>query len=168
MNSAESVITLSRKRKPTRVSDEILDCFTSTVPKEFFKLMCGKRLGFGVGREVYENRQDPTTVIKFELGSQSFQNVIEWEVWFTVKDSDYAHWFAPCVDISPCGVILIQKRTEPCRREDLPKRMPAFLTDLKAENFGLIDGKLVAHDYGYTNLYCNGINAKTHKADWYA
>ena len=78
---------------------------------------------------------DPTLVIKFEVEPKSFQNVYEWHTWDRVKEyKPVAKWFAPCVNISECGTILLQKRTTPVPNKMLPKKVPAFFIDLKRSN----------------------------------
>ena len=95
------------------------------------------------------NRMDPTTVIKIETASASFQNVREWELCEEFRNEKRVmRWLAPVIHISPCGIVAIQKRTKPCRKEEMPKRIPRFLGDMKYKNFGVINGRVVAHDYG--------------------
>jgi hypothetical protein len=45
--------------------------------------------------------------------------------------------------------------------------MPAFFTDLKRENFGLLLGRLVCHDYGVNLLMENGMTKRMRKANWW-
>ena len=117
--------------------------------KEFRSLFLGQELGHGMSRSVYVNAQDPTTVIKIEEGAKRFQNIREWETWKNYEYcKDVAKWLAPCVDISSCGLILIQKRVDPLLLEKAPNKMPAFLTDFKLNNFGIYKGKIVCSDYG--------------------
>lgn len=126
--------------------------FDTTISKEFFDTVCGELLGYGIGRHVYEMRGDPSKVIKFEVSAQSFQNIIEWETWEETRCRKESRWLAPCVRISPCGTILVMERTSPIpAKHKLPARVPAFLSDFKHENYGMLNGRLVCHDYG-TNL----------------
>lgn len=83
-----------------------------------------------------------------------------------MKDSPLKKWFAPCIDISPNGVFLLQKKTEPCSTSKYPTVVPSFFTDLKYQNFGLLNGKVVCFDYG-TILFTN-LNEKTRKAKWWS
>lgn len=108
----------------------------------------GAKLGEGCARKVYLLRQNPAYVAKIEGGAGSFQNVAEWDAWSWLQGSKIAPWFAPCEWISANGVILVQQRAEPVRRGELPKRLPSILVDLKLENFGMIEGRLVCIDYG--------------------
>ena len=143
--------------------------FDSIVSVDLYQLMCGKWLGGGIGRGVYVLGVDPSLVIKIETVSRSFQNVTEWEVWNDLERGDYEamDWFAPCHYISPCGTILIQARTTPLDKSQAAKRVPAFFTDLKYQNFGMYDGRVVAHDYGYHKFVELGLNSKMRRAQWY-
>ena len=126
--------------------------FGQSVQSEFNQLFIGEKLGEGCYREVFVYRMSPHWVIKYEFGEKSFSNVGEWEIWQEVKnDKKLARWFAPCIDISFSGSILIQARTEPITK--LPKELPDFLADLKPENFGRLNGRIVAHDYGNHALF---------------
>lgn len=146
----------------------VSDSFTGTIPKELFSLMCGKQLGSGSARQVYEFAQDPKYVVKFEVYSKSFQNIKEWELWQSVRDTDYAKWFAPCKDISPCGSILIQARTSHVEHERYPKRIPEFFTDTKFDNYGKIGKQFCCHDYGLSLIHEVGLSSKLYKPTWWS
>lgn len=148
-----------------RHSAEIIwrDHFPTTLAQDLAHTFLGNVLGSGVAREVYECAHDPQFVVKMENVAQSFQNVAEWYVWFDIKDTKWKKWFAPCQRISPCGTVLIQEKTEPI--DVLPKKVPSFFTDLKRDNWGLLDGQPVCHDYGTMKLI-NIIVPKMIKATW--
>jgi hypothetical protein len=93
-------------------------------------------------------RGDESVVVKIESGSRSFQNVEEWLAWTWVKGTAMAKWFAPCISVSAAGSILIQQRVTPMRKGERPGKLPAFLCDLKPENFGMYQGRIVCCDYG--------------------
>lgn len=143
--------------------------FTTTISRDLLDLICGKLLGSGLGRQVFEFSPDPTKVIKIEMSSRSFQNVIEWETWKDLKDSPSGKFLAPCHSIAPCGTILIMERThKPHVNFKWPERMPSFLTDFKRTNYGLIGKRLVCHDYGTNAAVYNLKNSKaTGRADWW-
>ena len=126
-----------------------------TTGRDFARLFAGKKLGNGITRWVFENKQDPTCVLKFEVGSgDMFQNVIEWKVWEAVRaDRSLRRWFAPCVAISENGLVLIQKKVEPVGNRVRLKKVPDFLTDVKDANWGVYKGRLVCHDYGLMPLW---------------
>lgn len=136
---------------------------TPFIHTELKNLVLGKKLGTGAYRKVYAHRQDKSLVVKVEEGGRMFSNVVEWETWQYVQYTALAKWFAPCVDISPCGSILLMKRVEPARMSEMPKQVPAIFTDLKIENWGVLDGKVVCCDYG--NLLLN-IKGNLKKAEW--
>lgn len=101
--------------------------FKEHIEYDFFRTFCGERLGGGAGRDVYAFGLDDKYVIKFEGGDQSFQNVLEWNLWKDAEemgDPDVLKWLAPCDRISPSGRILIQQRTKPAIK--YPDKIPAF------------------------------------------
>lgn len=155
-------------RAPYVTSDSVSNHFTGAIAKDFFNLMAGKWLGGGIGRGVYVLGTDPSMVVKIETASHSFQNVAEWAIWDVVNAAKplVRKWFAPCHYISPCGMILIQARTRPMDKSQFPKRMPAYFTDLKYQNFGMLDGHIVAHDYGYSRFIHMGLNASMRDVTW--
>lgn len=132
----------------------------NTISMDTFGMFCGKMLGEVTYRTVYEYALDTSLVVKFEHGAASFSNATEWELWQDVKEIKKARkWLAPCVRISGCGILLLQKRTSPLPEDyDLqkhyPKGIPDWLSDVKRSNWGLLDGDLVCHDYG--NNLCIG------------
>jgi hypothetical protein len=134
---------------------------------EFTMSMCGRHLGAGIGRRVFEYALNPDThVVKFEdCNGSRFQNVLEWETWQRVKGTRHERWFAPCVWISQSGGILIMRRTT--RPVQFPAKMPAYLCDFKRDNYGLLDGKFVCHDYGTNLLIENGLTSRMRKAEWW-
>lgn len=128
------------------MSDAVFGDFSPAVHRDLFGLLLGEKLGEGVARRVYVNNLDATRVVKIEDTARSFQNIAEWELWQTVKEGPLARWFAPCYHISPCGVVLVQERVADVAA--FPASIPAFFTDLKAENFGRRGRQFVARDYG--------------------
>lgn len=116
-----------------------------------FNLLCGAKLGEGIHREVFECHIAPQYVVKVErdLDHRSFSNVHEWQFWLDNKDNPgVAKWLAPCYFMSPDGRILLQHRVRPAHSSDeLPTQLPAFLNDLKPQNFGWLDGNFVCVDY---------------------
>lgn len=138
-----------------------------TVPRDFINLFLGTHIGTGAAREVFVCRTDPTIVIKIEQRAQSFQNIKEWEIWNDVQyDKKLSPWFVPCVDISNCGTVLIQKRAEHIPKAQFPKKIPACFGDLKYENFGVYKNHFVCLDYG-TITTSNGLRGTLKKASWW-
>lgn len=137
------------------------------IHKELFWTIAGERLGYGMSRTAYEAKILPNAVIKTEENSGKFQNIIEWETWNEVKGSPFEKWFAPCLHISACGSVLIMARTARPNPDQYPELMPAFLTDFKRTNYGMLDGRLVCHDYGTNMLMRTGMTKRMKKVEWW-
>ena len=119
-------------------------------------LFVGEYLGGGVSRRVWALVDNPYEVIKVEY-AKSFCNMLEWTVWQEIQAvPEAAVWFAPCVRIDSWGMALIQKRTKPFESaEDFyaaAPELPWFFDDAHWANFGLLDGRVVCHDYGYNHF----------------
>lgn len=141
--------------------------FTSTIARDVMRMLLGDRIGVGQFRDVYAHATDPTLVVKLENGWRDFSNIREWDIWQAVKEMDLKKWFAPVESIAPCGSVLVMKRCQPARREELPERVPAFFTDFKPENWGLYDGRVVCMDYGNHLMLENGMTKRMRKARWH-
>ncbi len=116
------------------------------------KCFVGELVGEGAYRAVFEFALDPQFVVKIEFGDRSFCNVREWATWHDVKDQKAAKWFAPCRWISPGGSALVQRRTTPLEPGNRPRKIPYWMTDRKAENYGTIDGQFCCHDYAFMDF----------------
>lgn len=132
------------------------------------KFFCGKQIGYGVYRHVYELKQDPNYVVKLQT-AEGFDNLKEWIIWNELSYAeDLKKWFAPCIGINLTGTVLFQKRVEFREKKQYPKVLPSFFTDLKIENYGFIKNQLVCCDYGGV-LLCSSLNAKnTRRARWWS
>lgn len=136
--------------------------------EDAFNLLCGKLLGEGIHRKVFECRIRPDLVVKVEQEEdwRYFGNVFEMHFWNDYSEcKDIKQWLAPCEYLSPDGRILLQKRCSPVPHDyKLPEKMPKFITDLKSANFGILEGNLVCVDYAMTIM---DASAKLKKAEWY-
>ena len=135
--------------------------------EDAFNLLCGKLLGEGIHRKVFECRLRDDLVVKVESEEnwRYFANVLEMRFW---NDHEHykkvADWLAPCEYLSPDGRILLQRKASPIlERSVLPEQVPAFLSDLKPENFGMLDGRLVCLDYAMT---IPNPSTRLKKVDW--
>lgn len=122
--------------------------------EDAFNLLCGKKIGEGIHRDVFECRLRSDLVVKVEAETdwRYFANVLEMRFW---SDAQYcekiSQWLAPCEYLSPDGRILLQRKVRKIADiSELPRQVPAFLTDLKADNFGVLDGRIVCVDYAMT------------------
>lgn len=137
---------------------------------EIFETLCGPKIGSGMSRSVFECNLDSSVVIKIEdvTKGKYYQNLFEWQTWLEVRETPYAHWFAPCVSISNFGGVLIQKKTrKPRSKNAYPKKMPTFMGDFKYTNYGMYKGKLCAHDYGRNLLMQHGLSSKKKVVEWW-
>jgi hypothetical protein len=144
---------------------EFINGLPASILRDLMNAACGVRLGRGIGRDVFVYDLNPRFVIKVERSG--FQNVVEWEVWKAVKGTPFEKWFAPVRHISGLGTVLLMDRTLPASRSRYPKRMPVFLGDYKFSNYGLLNGRIVAHDYGSMVNISNGLTKKMRRAEWW-
>lgn len=131
---------------------------------ELSSLMLGDFLGEGVNRKVYRCALNPAYVIKVSDRGHCWQNINEWETWWYASKL-MAKWLAPCVAISNSGSYLVQRYAEAIRADELPKKLPRFLVDQKISNYGMLDGRLVARDYGTVVSLVNRIKG-VRQANW--
>ena len=140
--------------------DAAINDWSSRVVEDFVRLFCGELLGNGMSRQVFVLETDPTKVVKVESYSGYFQNVREWELWKDLGHTKYGKYIAPCVSISPNGSVLVQERVEPITQDELrAARLPSFLCDFKASNYGRYKGRIVCCDYGTNLLHHVGAEA---------
>ncbi|HEX2099082.1 MAG TPA: hypothetical protein VHF69_00380 [Candidatus Synoicihabitans sp.] len=135
------------------------------------KACLGAQVGEGVYRTVFECALAQELVLKIAKHeiTWNFANVQEFTVWQAVQFTEMAKWFAPCVDVSHGGLVLIQRKTEKVRAEELRRllpKVPRFFTDLKAANWGRLDGRIVCHDYGNHLMLERGMGNVMRAADW--
>lgn len=139
--------------------------------EDAFNLLCGEQLGSGLHRFVYECRLRPELVVKVERENvdwRFFANVHEMRFW---DNNQYykkvADWLAPCRYMSPDGRILLQDRARPATSFDnLPEKLPGFLTDRKPQNYGYLpNGQFVCIDY---TLTIDNPNTRLSAAKWHS
>lgn len=136
--------------------------------EDAFNLLCGDKIGSGVHRNVFACRLRPELVVKVEIdGGQwrYFANAQEMKFWSDQQHyPKVADWLAPCDYMSPDGRILLQRRADPIRSTDtLPENIPSFLNDIKRENFGFLNGRLVCVDYA---MHVDNPNLRLKKITW--
>jgi hypothetical protein len=136
--------------------------------EDAFNLLCGDKIASGLHRNVFECRLRPELVVKVEHDEEwrYFANVKEMTFW---EDNQHfkkaADWLAPCAFLSPDGRVLLQYK---CRIatsfDELPPKIPHFLTDRKPQNYGwLPNGQFVCVDYAMT---IDNISTKLTLAKW--
>lgn len=141
LNSLEEVSNISR------LQDVNTDLILS---------LCGKKIGSGTYRTVYNYNFHEKYVIKLEPNNTDC-NVSEYILWDEIQGlkGDLAwvkDWFAPVLWMSPNGKILVMEKTSENpknKKLERPREVPAFFTDLKYDNWGWIGNRFVCHDYGF-------------------
>jgi len=136
--------------------------------QELEKYLCGKRLGFGCYREVFNFTGNDKYVIKIAINDEGRSiNLMEDYVWGEIQHSPLAKWFAPVISVSHAGKYLLQRKIERFSNSQYPQKIPAFFTDTKYDNFGWLDEKrFVCCDFGSFNFFQN-VSLKMKKADWW-
>jgi hypothetical protein len=139
-------------------------------------LICNNPLNYGSSRTVYECFLVEGCVVKVQNEIYLFDNIAEWKVWCAVQFTEHARWFARCKYIGSDGRLLIQEKTRPPGAGEWPDKIPAFLTDIKRENFGMVTRKneksgedeelFVCHDYALHLLLEKGMTKKMQTVDW--
>ena len=137
------------------------------IHKELFWLTVGRQLGQGMTRNVWTVRNRDDLVIKTEEGGRSFDNIREWEIWNAVVGTPFERCFAPIVNISSCGSVMVMRRTVPPQVKDLPEWVPVFINDCHYHNFGMLDGRLVCHDYANSPMLKTGLHWRFTRAAWH-
>lgn len=121
-------------------------------------MFVGDKIGSGASRDVYALLHDETLVMKVERTARTFHNQTEHLIWQEMKDWPISDWFAPVTAIDSYGSVLFQKRTQPFECEKDFKAavtrtrggvLPDVFADIHYANFGILDGRVTCHDYGY-------------------
>lgn len=137
---------------------------------DFFNLVCGKLLGEGIHRKVFECRLREDLVVKVEIPNtfRFFANVHEMKLY---NEAPYVvqQWLAKPDLLSPDGRVMFQERVLPAADvSELPETLPEFLTDIKPENFGWVrEGntrRLVCVDYALVRT--GKLSMKQTKVSW--
>lgn len=121
--------------------------------QDAFNMLCGDVIGRGVHRTVYDCPLRPDLVVKVEHKfARFFANVLESRLWTDAEDhAPVARWLAPVEFVSPDARLLLMRRADPVPADyRLPDKVPSFLSDVKRDNFGILDGRLVCIDYALT------------------
>ena len=131
-------------------------------------LIIGKKLGFGIHRDVYEFYFSDEKVLKVANCAEGrAQNILEYRIYEELENTKYQKYFAKCFGVSVNGKYLLQEKVTIKDIKKYPKIIPHFFTDTKCENYGWTNkGKFVCCDYSLT-IITNGFTNKVKKANWY-
>ena len=81
------------------------------------------------------------------------QNFIECCLWEMYHDDPLGRkWLAPVTGYTQDFRAIIMRKTEPITDAEMPEKVPTFLDDVKSQNWGRMDDKIVCHDYGSLNF----------------
>lgn len=124
----------------------------TSIVQDLISSICGKHLGSGTYRMVFNYNLDDNYVVKLETPGSNC-NVVEYMMWDEIQylKEDLAwvkEWFAPVKWMSPNGRVLVMRKTLPKPKKKRPDKVPKMLWDVKQDNFGWIGNKFVCHDYG--------------------
>ena len=134
--------------------------------------LCGKKIGSGSSRSVYEFNMDPKKlVVKIEGETLHNPNLVEYWLWDEIRGLKGSlawvkQWFAPIRFCSPNGRILIMERTSQDGKKERPNKIPEFFSDVHINNFGWLNGKFVCHDYGFLYKFVK-YEKKFQNVKWY-
>ena len=142
---------------------------------DFFDFFCGRHVGSGSSRSVYEFGLEKKYVVKIQRQDdpsvRNFENIHEFDTYFNLlhHHPKLAAFLAPATNISSCGRILMMYQTKPIKdKQKMPKVIPAFLTDTKIQNWGTLpNGKVVCHDYANTTVLSK-VNTKLVQPKWWS
>jgi hypothetical protein len=139
-------------------------------------LICDNPIAYGSSRTVYECFLVEGCVVKIQNEIYRFDNVIEWELWLTIKGTSFDCWFARARYISQDGRLLIMEKTRRPGKGEWPPKIPAFFTDIKRENFGIVSRKneetgqmedfFVCHDYAMHLMLEKGMTKRMQDVKW--
>lgn len=128
--------------------------------------MLEEQLGYGQDREVWKLRGLPYVAKIAKIDPA--QNWKEWLFWSNVSGTELEKWVAPCIAFASSGRILIQAQTKPVLNRLFPKKIPSILTDLKVQNWGTYEDRVVCHDYGTSYVYSTAFKKIEYaEADWW-
>lgn len=129
------------------------------VNKSAYNLLIGNYIGEGEYRTVYECclRDDLVAKIEKPEKRHAFANVHEFSIWQEYKEIEAVRmWLAPIYIMSDCAQILLQSKVSSVPVDFVwPDKLPSFLGDIKRENFGWFENRLVCIDYANTVFKAN-------------
>ena len=121
-------------------------------------LLCGDFVGEGNSRIVYDCPIYPGYVTKISKDADNHDNIMEYEMWCSVAHQPKMNkWFADVKWLSGNGRVMIQKKAihiNDKNKKNIPTKVPAFLSDMKFDNYGFIGKQFVCFDYAFSAGLC--------------
>lgn len=144
----------------------LFEYYKNTNIRKFKKQYCGRKLGQGCSRSVYEFKPDPRYVIKITDWAGIESNLLELHIWMELKwVHDLAQWLAPVIWANQDCRVILQRRVEFKAIGKYPKKVPHWFTDLKIQNYGWIGRRFVCADYGGC-VITNGFTRRMKTVNW--
>jgi len=138
------------KRKVMRGVDKVTLAADFDFAMEVIDYMLGDYIGEGQDRIVFEANIFENCVAKVEYTRPTVYNQKEYLVWRAYQGTTIEQWFAPCVDLTFGGSILVQKKIELVtddNRHLIPDVIPSIFEDVKFSNCGFYNGHFCFCDY---------------------
>ena len=109
-------------------------------------------IGRGATRTVYTLPSNPNVVLKVAPDNPE-QNEAEYRLYDRVRGTNIEKYFAEVIAVSDDYRALVMQRTLPINDlSKMPPRLPRIVMDVKVQNLGMCQGKVVFHDYGINSL----------------
>lgn len=130
--------------------------------------LCGKKIGSGCSRDVYELKLNKRYVVKVERGAFPNGNFTEYHIWSEISEYKKLNkYFAPIIFANEDYRIMIMRRIRFGRKKDLPKKVPHFFFDMHGGNYGWIGKQFVCCDYGGATFTLGWSSKKLKNANWH-
>lgn len=147
------------------MSDRIAMAQDFQISMDLLDLLCGNFVGEGNSRIVFDCPLKPGWVTKIVKNADCHDNILEHELWVSVCNApELAKWLAPAGWLSANGRVMLQRkvaRVTDSNKKKIPEKIPAFLTDVKFDNFGFIGNQFVSVDYAFSVSICaNALKTK--------
>lgn len=120
--------------------------------------ICGKLLGKGKTRRVFEHKENSLWVIKVQKKQSKYNNKVEWNFWNAIKDKEFSCLFCPCISLNLEGDLIMMRceKAKPTIADRMTINLkirnalgPKPKDVMRQTNFGILDGNLVLIDYGH-------------------
>lgn len=156
-------------KKLTRVHlKQELNAYSNRSSAQFKRRFCGRKIGEGSYRQVYEFLIDDRFIVKIQR-LPAFENNLESFIWDEICSSPNIYrYFAEVIWKNNNGTVIVMEKIKVLSNSDrkLPARVPAFFSDLHPGNYGFKGRQIVCCDYGNSAITLGWNKLKTKKCEW--